>query len=248
MRAFLEQYGITIFVILILGIMTLMASGIGATAEGLLKDEIKRFTDKSVSENKKALGGTSNTEKEGHVLITGPEFNDLINIDFNEIIESVEFVTTSARTDVETIDVSANQDESILAWAEGTVLYVAPKEDGHIIYANPDSSYMFFGSDGDSYANGAYLTKITFNNFDTSKVINMYRMFWGVGCDISTFKFAGNIENWEVSNVENMGYMFMKAGVYSNYIIDLSGWNVSSVTNYDNFNERVETKVISPWD
>jgi len=58
MRAFLEQYGIAIFVILIIGIMTLMASGVGATVEGLLKDEIKRFTDKSVSENKKNLEGT----------------------------------------------------------------------------------------------------------------------------------------------------------------------------------------------
>jgi len=58
MRAFLEQYGIAIFVILIIGIMTLMASGVGVTVEGLLKDEIKRFTDKSVSENQKVLNGT----------------------------------------------------------------------------------------------------------------------------------------------------------------------------------------------
>jgi len=55
MRAFLEQYGIAIFVILIIGIMTLMASGVGVTVEGLLKDEIKRFTDKSVSVNNKNL-------------------------------------------------------------------------------------------------------------------------------------------------------------------------------------------------
>jgi len=53
MRAFLEQYGIAIFIILILGIMVLTASAIGPKVEVLLKQEIKRFTDKSVEENEK---------------------------------------------------------------------------------------------------------------------------------------------------------------------------------------------------
>jgi len=56
MGAFLEQYGIAIFVLVIIGIMVLMASGLGETIEKLLTDEIKRFTDKSVSENQKIVG------------------------------------------------------------------------------------------------------------------------------------------------------------------------------------------------
>jgi len=57
MGAFLEQYGIAIFVLVIVGIMVLMASGVGSTVEGLITQEIKRFTDKSVSENKKVVEG-----------------------------------------------------------------------------------------------------------------------------------------------------------------------------------------------
>jgi len=55
MGAFLEQYGIAIFVLVIIGIMVLMGSGLGHTVEGLITQEIKRFTDKSVSENTKVI-------------------------------------------------------------------------------------------------------------------------------------------------------------------------------------------------
>jgi len=61
MGAFLEQYGIAIFVLIIVGIMVLMANGMGHTVENLVTQEIKRFTDKSVSENKKVVNNGINT-------------------------------------------------------------------------------------------------------------------------------------------------------------------------------------------
>jgi len=57
MRAFLEQYGVAIFVLVIVGIMVLMATGVGNTVENLITQEVKRFTDKSVKENKKIING-----------------------------------------------------------------------------------------------------------------------------------------------------------------------------------------------
>jgi len=66
MRAFLEQYGIAIFILVIIGIMILLASGIGTTTENLITQEIKRFTDKSVNENKKIL-----KDKEQYEILTG---------------------------------------------------------------------------------------------------------------------------------------------------------------------------------
>jgi len=60
MGAFLEQYGIAIFVLVIVGIMVLMGSSLGHTVEGLVTQEIKRFTDKSVSENKNIVNKNKN--------------------------------------------------------------------------------------------------------------------------------------------------------------------------------------------
>lgn len=40
--------------------------------------------------------------------------------------------------------------------------------------------------------------------------------------------------------------MFYKAGYNASYSLDLSGWDVSKVTAYDQFNNGVSTKVVSP--
>jgi len=64
MRAFLEQYGIAIFVLVIIGIMTLMSSSLGHTIEGLVTQEVKRFTDKSNSENTKVINNKKNNKEE----------------------------------------------------------------------------------------------------------------------------------------------------------------------------------------
>jgi len=64
MRAFLEQYGIAIFVLVIVGIMVLMGSGLGHTVEGLVTQEIKRFTDKTVEENQKVVDGNKAEKNE----------------------------------------------------------------------------------------------------------------------------------------------------------------------------------------
>jgi len=65
MGAFLEQYGIAIFVLVIVGIMVLMSSSMGHTIEGLVTQEVKRFTDKAISENTKAVNGEYNKGEVG---------------------------------------------------------------------------------------------------------------------------------------------------------------------------------------
>jgi len=74
MGAFLEQYGIAIFVLVIVGIMVLAGSGLGHTVEGLVTQEIKRFTDKSVSENKKIVEGTNENVNMITFTIDGVEY------------------------------------------------------------------------------------------------------------------------------------------------------------------------------
>jgi len=51
---------------------------------------------------------------------------------------------------------------------------------------------------------------------------------------------------WNTGNVTDMHWIFNSAGINATYILDLSKWDVSKVSNYDLFNIGVSTKVIAP--
>jgi len=116
-----------------------------------------------------------------------------------------------------------------------------------------DMSSMF------SYTGGsASQYKLDLSNWDTSNVTNMSGMFylsgygattWDIG-DLSKKTLAredgSSYVAWNTSNVENMSGMFYKAGENATYSLDLSGWDVTKVTSYNNFNSGVITKIIAP--
>ena len=73
------------------------------------------------------------------------------------------------------------------------------------------------------FKNCAKVTTLDIKNFDTSKVTNMYAMFYGV-----TGITALDVKNWDVSKVENMRSTFSNMKLDT---LDLSTWNTSNVTN-----------------
>ena len=86
------------------------------------------------------------------------------------------------------------------------------------------------------------------NCIDTSDITDMSRIFSRIRFDIR--KTLGNIDvsKWNVSNVENMEYIFYN---YKKFDCDLSNWDVSKVknmefmfTNCENF----EGKGLENWD
>ena len=84
------------------------------------------------------------------------------------------------------------------------------------------------------------------NKFDTSKVTNMHKMFWHIGYSNPNFTLKiGN--KFNTSKVTNMKRMLGNIG-YSNpnFRLDCSGWDVSSVTNHDEFYIAQAGKVIEP--
>ena len=83
------------------------------------------------------------------------------------------------------------------------------------------------------------------SNWNVSHVSQMFNMFYGTGYSAQHFVLSG-LNNWDVSNVIGMEGMFYYTGHNANWSQDLSNWNVSKVTSYDNFNTGVESKVIAP--
>ena len=88
------------------------------------------------------------------------------------------------------------------------------------------------------------------SKLNTSEVTNMNSMFDTSSLDIfdEPITFVG-LENFDTSKVTSMNSMFYQTGTDAEYSLDLSGWNVSNVVDYEYFAVDVEDKIISPsWE
>ena len=155
-------------------------------------------------------------------MMTGGSFYDLISDNYGLAdIKTIEFkpsqivIDTSNAVNGKVLDVSENQDGSIKVWVEGTrpnyTLYIATTM--NIIYANPDSSWMFGG-----FYN---LTTINANVLNVSKVENMWDMFG----DTSSLTSL-DLSTWDTSKVTNSGGMFCNSGVTSDTLITGFKWTL----------------------
>ena len=83
------------------------------------------------------------------------------------------------------------------------------------------------------------------SKWNTANVITFCDMFNGAGYNATTWNI-GNIAGWNTGNATSMGYMFYMAGSKASYSQDLTGWDVSKVVDYAQFNKGVESKVTAP--
>ena len=93
------------------------------------------------------------------------------------------------------------------------------------------------------------------NDIDISKIKDLQSLFipkikkhnnrYPYNKEYDFSEFNGDISDWDVSNVENMGWMFCS----SKFTGDISNWNTSSVTNMKwMFNDSEFNGDISDWD
>ena len=177
---------------------------------------------------------TENTADSNFLGNSNIQRQDIENITF------VDNIDEAPRIDYVTCwDVSAQQDESIIAWyKETSAPYTVYIGSNTPIFANPNSSYLFaFIGSGSSCDDtkaitnlGTLNTDIVLNmtgmfrafgqnamtsldlgdNFDTSTVTNMSRMFYGCGqLKMATLNLGSN---FDTSLVEDMSYMFRDCG------------------------------------
>ena len=208
---------------------------------------------------------TANWKSKYNMLVDGQTFNSKIkNFDNYLSTKALVFEKVNSIVDVKDknnyIDVSEAQDESIIAYIDGSTLRVV-SENG--ILANPNCSIMF--------RHMKYITNINFNNFNTSNVDNMSDMFYGceylTNIDLTNFNTSNvtdmnfmfnecyrlieikGIENFNTSNVDNMRNMFTHCNNLTS--LDVSNFDTSKVTDMEsmfaNCNKLTEILGLEKW-
>lgn len=164
--------------------------------------------------NKKNINLTAHWKSEVSMLLPGKEFNaKLSSMSGFSNVREIRF----EKGVPEANGVNVAESGEAIAHIDGDILTIKCTKE---IYANPDCSNMFKGF---GYRPNTVLNTIMFNNFNTSKVINMDSMFYD--CRVLT---KLDVSSFNTSNVTNMRYMFKICEKLP--ILNVSNFNTSKVT------------------
>ena len=144
----------------------------------------------------------------GAELISSAQRSTITEISFIRMSEEM----IDAHDDL--IDLTADGGQGVVkAWVDGTKLYIA----------SPGETYFPVNSSG-LFANYSNVTKINFNNINTSNVTNMSAMF--NNCISLT---SIDLDNFDTSNVTDMYAMFRRCEMLTS--MNISHLNTSNVRN-----------------
>ncbi len=146
---------------------------------------------------------------------------------FSDIQIGLDSDSDSFNEETDALDVSEEQNGSIVMWFESTTntVYVSTQDVNTAIYANPDCSFMFFDE--------GIIRKINFINFDTSNVTNMKGMFAFDDSERGRNKLTTiDLSCFDSSKVKDMSFFFY-----------CRGWTVFNTDHTD-----VDTVDISSFD
>lgn len=118
-------------------------------------------------------------------------------------------------------DASAAKDGSVMCYVNGTVLTIAGNGSGKI-YANADSSSMFYKSKTDMFS--ALTTINGISVLDTTNVTTLVQAF----CRCIALSSL-DLSTWDVSNVTDLSAIFQHC--VSLKTVNCTGWNTKKVTS-----------------
>ena len=127
-------------------------------------------------------------------------------------------------------DVSEEDTGSVLAWHDGSRVYISCLLKDKEIVAPNDCSYLL--SIGYTLGWPATVSYVDFTNLNTENVTNMSYMLHRLGYSVNEFSIVG-ASDFDVSKVTDMTSLFCETGYSANSwsIGDLSKWQTSSVAN-----------------
>ncbi len=181
---------------------------------------------------------TANWIKNEAYLTMGPKWQAIVNaspVGSQANIEQIEFVSSVPSGATLIGSVGVTDETAAKVWAEdcgifdvkayytalSTGKYKISFYSPYTIYAPKDSSYLFSNSTTANLLTN--LTSISFGNFDTSNVTNMYSMF--EGCSSLT---SLNLSNFNTGKVTGMMQMFYYCSSLTS--LHLSNFDTSNVT------------------
>lgn len=143
-------------------------------------------------------------------MVSGFDF--WVNLDKD--VTSVVFTYIDTPTDATLKDLSANGDNSVVGWLDGTTYYVSTQNQYKKVIFNENSAQMFFMHED--------IQSIDFSNVDTHLVTSMSSMFSNTGIE------SIDLSNFDTSNVTTMSGMFN----YCSHLksLNLSNFNTGNVT------------------
>lgn len=171
------------------------------------------FGDKSLFNYK--TGFLTYAETGHNTLAAGPHFNLIVPVDATEIYFG-DYSRMIPEEETEWIDFSVAQDNSVIGFMDGSKLYITT-QDGSVIKAS-GSLYQLFQS-------MTALTKIVFENIDTSDVANMSNAFYGC-----TALETVDMSCFDTSKVEKMDNMLYNCKVLTT-IYAGDGWTTDAITS-----------------
>ena len=210
MKKFFEEYGGVAILVIVIAVLLLIVgsvkaldestgkvkgSGVAGLIGNKLSDSLIKFQE---SFNNVANGSGGNNGNNGDNtpatksvgLISGDEFSDTIPAEAT----AVEFTDEAAPKSATLTDVSADKDNGVVAWLDGTTYKVSTQQKNAKIAFNEDSDGMFYKK--------RKIASIKFNNVDTSNVTNMSNMFYS--CEALTSLDASNFDTSKVTNMRSM--------------------------------------------
>lgn len=180
--------------------------------------------DDKVPDKEDPFGNEGNDVSTGiYVLEKGEKLNQKI-----KDAETVTFTWKDVPEGTTTTDVSQNKDGSVVMWNDGRDYYISSQRAGQVIYMNAISSKMF--------KNCSDLTEINFKNIDTSAVVDMSEMFYGMDLIKSL-----DLSSFNTSNVEDVSQMFYGDPVLkTTYVMD----QILKIEE-DKFTEEQPVKIVA---
>ena len=176
---------------------------------------------------------------------------------------AVVFTDEVAPEGTATTDLTVAKDNGVVGWLDGTTWKVSTQDSKKAVTFNENCVEMFVALTDEDECNPnklSRLTRISFDNVDTSNVTNMYSMFaYCLGLtslDLSGFDTSNvtnmhgmfsdcsnltslDLSDFDTSNVTDTSYMFNDCSCLTS--LDLSSFDTSNVTNMNCMFEKCKS-------